>query len=180
MSHASCGFERLTNKGEIEMKKKVTREEVLKSIIKLINEHREDVVEEEASLGRLHIGVQTLMWMYDWLCEEYSHVHMERPLEEELRTLVLGDTLGKLADIAMSHIKGDGEYEDESAEPKDEATTKTVALAFLNPKDDCSPAAQYAPQKMTKAQFLEACAEFFDARGTHLNDFELMQVRINC
>lgn len=162
------------------MKKKVTREEVLESIIKLIKEHREEMVEEDARLGDLHLGFSTISWMFDWLKEEYSKVSMEMPLEEEMRSLLKGDTVGKLADIAMFHIKGDGEYEDESAEPKDEATTKTVALTFLNPKDDCSTTSHYAPQKMTKAQFLESCAEFFDARGTHCNDFELMQVRINC
>lgn len=111
------------------MKKKVTREQVLDSIIKLINAYREDVVEEEASLGRLHIGVQTLMWMYDWLCEEYSHVHMERPLEEELRSLTKSDTIGKLADIAMAHIRGKGEYEDGDQEMTTRAALEKLCSA---------------------------------------------------
>ena len=31
---------------------------------------------------------------------------------------------------------------------------------------------------MTKEEFLKHCADFFDARGTHFNDFEQMHVRI--
>lgn len=162
------------------MKKKVTRKEVLSSIIKLINEHREDVVEEEASLGRLHIGVQTLMWMYDWLCEEYSHVHMERPLEEELRTLVQGDSLGKLADIAMSHIKGNGEYEVEE-EKSNSTNDKVFDVAIHQIEKLNSPYGVNAlrgPEKMTKSEFLKLCEEFWNNRGTHYNDYEVMEIRL--
>ena len=161
------------------MKKKVTREEVLSSIIKLINEHREDVVEEDASLGRLHIGVQTLMWMYDWLCEEYSKVNMERPLEEELKTLVQGDTLGKLADIAMAHIRGDGEYE---VEEEPDSPDETVWNVFIQQKDkENSPEGVNAlrgPEEMTKAEFMKQCEKFWDNRGTHCDDFEVMYIRL--
>ena len=31
---------------------------------------------------------------------------------------------------------------------------------------------------MTRQEFLNHCAEFYDARGTHLNDFEMMHIRI--
>lgn len=152
------------------MKKKVTREEVLSSIIKLFNEHREDVVEEDTSLGRLHIGVQTLMWMYDWLCEEYSKVNMERPLEEELRTLVQGDTLGKLADIAMAHIKGNGEYEVED-EKSNSTNDKVFDVSIhhiekLNSPDGVD--AFRGPEKMTKSEFLRICEEFWNNRGNAL------------
>ena len=161
------------------MKKKVTREEVLYSIIKLINEHREDVVEEDASLGRLHIGVQTLMWMYDWLCEEYSKVNMERPLEEELRSLVQGDTLGKLADIAMAHIKGDGEYE---VEEKPDSPDEKVWNVWIRQIDKANSSegvnALRGPEKMTKEEFMKQCEEFWDNRGTHCDDYEIMSIRL--
>lgn len=162
------------------MKKRVTREEVLASIIKLINEYREDIVEEEASLGCLHIGVKTLMWMYDWLCEEYSKVNMERPLEEEIRTLVQGDTIGKLADIAMSHIKGDGEFEVEENEcdPKDEKVWNVFIQQIEKENSSEGVNALRGPEKMTKSEFLKLCEEFWDNRGTHYNDYEVMKIRL--
>lgn len=161
------------------MKKKVTREEVLSSIIKLINERREDVVEERASLGRLHIGVPTLMWMYDWLCEEYSKVNMERPIEEELRTLVQGDTLGKLADIAMAHIKGDGEYEvEEDTDSSDEKVWNVWIQKIEKANSSEGVNALRGHEKMTKTEFLRLCEEFWDNRGTHYNDYEIMSIRL--
>ena len=161
------------------MTKKVTRDKVLASIIKLINEYREDAVEEDASLGRLHIGVQTLMWMYGWLCEEYSKVNMERPSEEEIRELVQGDTIGKLADIAMSHIKGDGEYEveEEPASPDEKVWNVAIhQVAKENSSDGVN--ALRGPEKMTKSEFMKLCEEFWDNRGTHCDDFEVMSIRL--
>ena len=159
------------------MKHKVTREEILKSIIRLINEYREDSVEESARLGNLHIGIQTLTWMYDWLCEDYAKINMQRPSEEELKTLVKGDTIGKLADIAMSHIKGDGEYE-VAEEKEKEPTTKKVFIYTSNPSTQDGVAAMFGPDPMRRDEFLKKCGEFYDSRGTHCNDFEVMEVRI--
>ena len=47
------------------MKEKITREMVVRSIIGLINEHREGCVSEDSQLGRIHIGRSTVSWMYD-------------------------------------------------------------------------------------------------------------------
>lgn len=161
------------------MTKKVTREEVLSSIIKLINEHREEAVEENAWLGRLHIGIGTLTWMYDWLCEEYSKVNMERPSEDEIKQLLKSDTIGKLADIAMAHIKGDGEYE---VEEKSDSPDEKVWDVFIQQKDKENSSegvnSLRGPEKMTKAEFMKQCEEFWDNRGTYFNDFEVMYIRL--
>lgn len=158
------------------MKIKVTRKDVLASVIKLINEYREDSVEEYAHLGTLRISKQMISWLYDWLCEEYRKVGMTMPSEEELASLVQGDTIGKLADIAMNHIPGDGEYEEDDEKVDSQKSVKMVAIKYSS-RDGVS--AESAPQKMDRERFLKMCAEFFDARGTHFNDFEFMSVMCN-
>ena len=158
------------------MKSKVTREDVLASVIKLINEYREDSVEEGAHLGTLRISKQMIDWLYDWLCDEYRKVGMTKPSEDELEILVQGDTVGKLADIAMNHIPGDGEYEEDDEKVDSQESVKMVSIKYSS-RDGVS--AESAPQKMDRERFLKMCAEFFDARGTHFNDFEFMSVMCN-
>ena len=160
------------------VKKKVTREDVLKSIISLINEHRENIVEESACLGQLHISIPMLRWLFDWLKEEYSMVGMTIPDEDELSKLLKGDTIGKLADIAINHIQGDGEYEiqsEELGEYPHEEVKRSVAIRMSS--GACQ--SYFGPKDLTKEEFLKMCGEFFDARGTHVNDYEFMAVRLN-
>ena len=160
------------------MKKKVTRDDVLKSIIKLINEYREDCVEEDAYLGKLHIGPSMLVWLFDWLKEEYRMVKMTMPEESELSQLLKGDTIGKLADIAMNHIPGEGEYEiqrEDLGECPREDVKKSVSIKMSS--GECQ--SFFGPKNLTKEEFLKMCGEYFDARGSHLDDYEFMSVRIN-
>lgn len=163
------------------MKKKVTREEVLESIIELLNEYRAESVEEDAQLGRLHIGGQAIMWMYDWLSEKYSKVNMTIPSQSEVAHLVMGDTIGKLADIAMKHIPGDGTYEvSDKEEKKDTAKeTKQVAIFKETREESGNGVQSISPiEELTKEEFLARCAEFYDARGTHIDDYEVMIIRM--
>lgn len=163
------------------MKKKVTREEVLESIIELLNEYRAESVEEDAQLGRLHIGGQAIMWMYDWLAEKYSKVNMTIPSQSEVAHLVMGDTIGKLADIAMKHIPGDGTYEvSDKVETKDTAkVTKQVAIFKETREESGNGVQSISPiEELTKEEFLVRCAEFYDARGTHIDDYEVMIIRM--
>ena len=157
------------------MKERITREMVVSSIIRLINEHREGCVGEDAQLGRIHIGCSTVSWMYDWLKEEYDWAEMKMPTEDEIRSLRKGDTVGKLADIAMRHCNADAEREVD--DPHDGKLTKTVEISMASPDDGigshCDPVA------MTREEFLKVCGEFYDNRGTHCGDFEVMQVRIS-
>ena len=157
------------------MKEKLTREMVVRSIIRLINEHREGCVGEDAQLGRIHIGCSTVSWMYDWLKEEYDWAGMTMPSDDEIKALWQGDTVGKLADIAMSHCNADAEHEVE--DPHEGKSTKTVEISMSSPKDGIG--AHSDPVAMTREEFLKACGEFYDNRGTHCDDFEVMQVRIS-
>ena len=157
------------------MKEKLTREMVVRSIIGLINEHREGCVSEDAKLGRIHIGCSTVSWMYDWLKEEYDWAEMKMPTEDEILALRQEDTIGKLADIAMSHCKADAEREVE--DPHEGKSTKTVEISMASPDDGIG--SHRDPVAMTREEFLEACGEFYDNRGTHCDDFEVMQVRIS-
>ena len=159
------------------MKKKVTRDDVLKSIIKLINEYREDCVEEDAYLGKLHIGPSMLVWLFDWLKEEYRMVKMTMPEESELTHLLQRDTIGTLANIAMKHIPGDGEYEvQEEGKKQDDSVRKQVMIQLSS--DDIG-GSLFGPKNLTKEEFLKHCGDYFDARGTHINDYEFLSVRIN-
>lgn len=88
------------------MKKKITREEVLNSIIAIFIDWNHKGIDENSTIEELHMDIQGVRWMYDWLCDEYSKVNMEYPGEEEIRKLNKGDTIGKLADVAMAHMKG--------------------------------------------------------------------------
>lgn len=162
------------------MKQKVTRDKVLNSIIKFIDEYLSDCVDEDASLGRLNIGLQTVEWMYDWLAEEYSGAKMTRPSKEELKELLNGDTIGKLADIAMKHVEEGVEYDDGEPDPKSEGTTmKTVAFHFTEEQSEGGTvSSDMPPKEMTREEFLKVCSEFYDNRGTHINDFPLMYVKI--
>ena len=160
------------------MKKKVTRDDVLKSIIKLINEYREACVEEDAYLGKLHIGSSMLVWLFDWLKEEYSIVNMTMPEEIELTKLSTGDTIGTLADIAMKHIPEEGVYEIQSEELGDDQT-EDVKKSVLIKMYSGELQSFFGPKNLTKEEFLKMCGEFFDARGSHLDDYEFMAVRIN-
>lgn len=156
-------------------KEKLTRAMVVDSIIKLINEHREECVSENAQLGRIHLGLNTVSWMYDWLKEEYGWAGMTMPTEEEIKALLQGDTIGKLADIAMQHCNADAEHEVE--DPHEGKVLKTVEIAMSNPSDRvCS---RSDPEEMTREEFLEACGEFYDNRGTHCDDYEVLQVKVN-
>lgn len=157
------------------MKEKLTREMVVSSIIRLINEHREGCVGEDAQLGRIHIGCSTVSWMYDWLKEEYDWAGMKIPTEAEIKSLRQGDTVGKLAEIAMRHCNADAEREVE--DPHEGKLTKTVEISMASPKDGIG--AHRDPVAMTREEFLKACGEFYDNRGTHCDDFEVMQVKIS-
>ena len=157
------------------MKEKLTREMVVRSIIGLINEHREGCVSEDAQLGRIHIGCSTVSWMYDWLKEEYDWAGMKMPTEDEIKSLRQKDTVGKLADIAMRHCNVDAERE--VGDPHEGKVTKTVEISMASPKDGIG--AHRNPVDMTREEFLEACGEFYDNRGTHCDDFEVMQVKIS-
>ena len=158
------------------MKKKVTRDDVLKSIIKLINEYREDCVEEDAYLGKLHIGPSMLVWLFDWLKEEYRMVEMTMPEECELTHLLQRDTIGTLADIAMKHIPGDGEYDVEESKCDKTGGTRKV-VAFIKSNKDIE--SYHDPELLTKEEFLKKCEDFFEARGTNIEDFEFMSIQIN-
>ena len=158
------------------MKKKVTRDDVLKSIIKLINEYREDCVEEGAYLGKLHIGTSMLVWLFDWLKEEYRMVKMTMPEECELTHLLQRDTIGTLADIAMKHIPGGGEYDVEDGRVE-KMESKRKIVAFIKSNKDVESYSN--PELLTKEEFLKKCEDFFDARGTNVDDFEFMSIQIN-
>lgn len=162
------------------MKQKVTREKVLKSIISLIVEHRSECVEEDAQLGRLHIGLQTVEWMYDWLAEEYKDAKMTKPSKDELKELLQGDTIGKLADIAMKHVEDGAEYDDGEEDQENSGNVrKTVSFVFQNQdKGGGCVSSISEPSAMTRDEFIKKCGEFYDARGTHVNDFELMFVKV--
>ena len=157
------------------MKEKITREMVVKSIIGLINEHREECVSEDARLGRIHIGYNTISWMYDWLKEEYSWAGMEMPSDDEIKALRQGDTVGKLADIAMQHCNAEAEHEIE--DPHAGKATKIVEISMTSP--DYIVRSYRDAVAMTREEFLEACGDFYDNRGTHCNDFEMLQVKIS-
>lgn len=59
-------------------------------------------------------------------------------------------------------------------------TTKTVSFHLQNRyKDGSGTDAFVRAAEMTKKEFLKKCAAFYDARGTMLDDFEFMTVRIN-
>ena len=157
------------------MKEKITREMVVRSIIGLINEHREECVSEDAQLGRINIGYNTISWMYDWLKEEYAWAGMTMPSDDEIKALLQGDTIGKLADLAMKHCNAEAEHEIE--DPHAGKVTKTVEIAMSNPSDRvCSHS---DPEEMTREEFLKACGEFYDNCGTHCDDYEVLQVKIN-
>ena len=34
------------------------------------------------------------------------------------------------------------------------------------------------PEEMTKAEFMKQCEEFWDNRGSHCDDFEIMNIRL--
>ena len=157
------------------MKEKITREMVVKSIIGLINEHREECVSEDAQLGRIHIGYNTISWMYDWLKEEYGWAGMTMPSDDEIKALLQGDTIGKLADIAMQHCNAEAEHEIEG--PHSGKPTKIVEISMASPDDGVGSCRDAVA--MTREEFLKACGEFYDNRGTHCNDYELMQVKIS-
>lgn len=55
--------------------------------------------------------------------------------------------------------------------------TKTVTLVWANPES--GDTARLAPKEMTREEFLQECGEFYDNRGTHCDDFEVMQARIS-
>lgn len=162
------------------MKQKVTKDKVLESIIKLINEYREDCVEPDASLGRLHIGPTMLNWMFDWLHAEYKDAKMTVPTEDEIAKLVQGDTIETLADIAMKHVEEGAEYDDGEPDPHAEgAVMKTVAFHFTEEKsENGTVSSSREPKEMTREEFLKVCGEFYDNRGTHIDDFPLMVVKI--
>ncbi len=142
------------------MKKEVTRDDVLKSIIKLINEYREDCVEEDAYLGKLHIGPSMLVWLFDWLKEEYRMVKMTMPEECELTHLLQRDTIGTLADIAMKHIPGGGEYDvQEEGRKQDDSVRKQVMIQMSS--DDIG-GSLFGPKNLTKEEFLKHCGDYFD------------------
>lgn len=157
------------------MKEKITREMVVRSIIGRINEHREECVSEDAQLGRIHIGYNTISWMYDWLKEEYGWAGMTMPSDDEIKALLQGDTIGKLADLAMQHCNAEAEHEID--DPHAGKVTKTVEIAMSNPSE--SMCSYRDPEEMTRDAFLKACGEFYDNRGTHCDDYEVLQVRIN-
>ena len=157
------------------MKEKITREMVVKSIIGRINEHREECVSEDARLGRIHIGYNTISWMYGWLKEEYGWAGMTMPSDDEIKALLQGDTIGKLADIAMQHCNAEAEHEIE--DPHAGKATKIVEILMASPDDGVGSSRDAVA--MTREEFLEACGEFYDNRGTHCNDFEMMQVKIS-
>ena len=157
------------------MKEKLTREMVVRSIIGLINEHREGCVSEDAQLGRIHITYSTVSWMYGWLKAEYDWAGMKMPTEDEIQALHQGDTIGKLADIAMRHCRANAEREVE--DPHEGKLTKTVEISMASPDDGI--ASHRDPAAMTREEFLKACGEFYDNRGTHCDDFEVMQAKIS-
>ena len=164
------------------MKKKVTREEVLESIIELLNEYGIEGVEEKTQLGDARISIQCVTWMYDWLAEEYAKVKMARPSQEIIKVLLNCDTIGTLADIAMQHISGDGTYEVSDKEEKKDTSkvTKQVAI-FKETRDELGNGGiqSVSPiEELTKEEFLARCAEFYDARGTHIDDYEVMTIRM--
>ena len=164
------------------MKKKVTREEVLESIIELLNEYGIEGVEEKTQLGDA-ISIECLVWMYDWLAEEYANkVKMARPSRDIIKRLFKKyDTIGKLADIAMQHIPGDGTYEvSDKVETKDTAkVTKQVAIFKETREESGNGVQSISPiEELTKEEFLVRCAEFYDARGTHIDDYEVMTIRL--
>lgn len=148
---------------------------VVSSIIRLINEHREGCVGEDTQLGRIHIGCSTVSWMYDWLKDEYDWAGMKIPPEDEIKSLRQGDTVGKLAEIAMRHCNADAEREVE--DPHEGKLTKTVEISMASPEDGIG--AHRDPVAMTREEFLKACGEFYDNCGTHCDDFEVMQVKIS-
>lgn len=57
-----------------------------------------------------------------------------------------------------------------------EKSQKIVCLSYSNDHGDEAVA---PPKPMTRQEFLRHCGEFFDARGTHFNDFETLKATIN-
>ena len=161
------------------MQRKITRDDLLAEIIKLVCEYRSEI-EEDTTLGQIHAGVQTVSWVFDWLKEKFPCI---APLEEsKIKTLIKGTTMGDLANLAMTLIPEGATFEDKSGEEdtKDEGEKKTVDIYCCDSDKSGEPgvSSSIEDSPMTKEEFLKHCADFFDARGTHFNDFEQMHVRI--
>ena len=156
------------------MTEKITRDKIVKAIIRRINEYREDLVTEDARLGVIGAGPGMVSWVYDWLREEYDWAGMTMPDADEIKRLLKGDTVGRLADIAMAHCRKDAERE-----VKDQnggAETKNVEVYMCNESENVGSLMR--PKEMTRDEFLAVCGKFYDNRGTHFNDFERLSVRM--
>ena len=55
--------------------------------------------------------------------------------------------------------------------------TKIVEISMASPDDGIG--SHRDAVAMTRKEFLKACGEFYDNRGTHCDDFEVMQVKIS-
>lgn len=161
------------------MQRKITRDDLLAEIIKLVCEYRTEI-EEDTTLGQIHAGVQTVSWVFDWLKEKFPCI---APLpEDKIRALIKGTTMGDLANLAMTLIPEGATFEDKSGEEntKGEGEKKTVAIYCCDSNKSGEPGVSSSIEDslMSKEEFLKHCADFFDARGTHFNDFEQMHIRI--
>lgn len=162
------------------MQRKITRDDLLEEIIRLVCEYRTEI-EESTTLGEIHAGVQTVSWVFDWLKEKFPSI--ETLKEDKVRSLIKGTTMGDLADLAMTLIPEGATFEYKTGEepPKDEEQKKTVAICCCDSDEAGRPSGVSSfieARPMTKNEFLKHCADFYDARGTHFNDFEYMHIRI--
>ena len=55
---------------------------------------------------------------------------------------------------------------------------KADIIESLNNEDEFAVHTPCGVFKMTKAEFMKQCEEFWDNRGTHCDDFEIMSIRL--
>ena len=157
------------------MKRKVTRDDLENEIVRLAIEYRSEV-DRNSTLGELHFGINTVEWIFDWMKEKFPEIKdIERTTIEHL---IKGTTLSDLANIAMTLLPEGATFDDgvpETDASKEEAK-KVVGVYWC---EEGGPTAQAPDKSMTKKEFLDMCAEYFDNRGSHFNDFAEMHIRID-
>lgn len=157
------------------MKRKVTREYLENEIVRLAIEYRSEV-DRNSTLGELHFGINTVEWIFDWLKEKFPEINdIERTTIEHL---IKGTTLSDLANIAMTLLPEGATFDDGTPEEesKKDEPKKAVGVYFCA---EGGVSSQMPDKAMTKKEFLDMCAEYFDNRGSHFNDFSEMHIRID-
>lgn len=162
------------------MERKITKKDVVDEIIKFVIEWRTDDIDEDTTLGEIHGTLNMIDWMFEHLRSKFPQL---KEFGDEKKQLKKGDTMEDLAEIAMKLLPEDATIEvdenDADHEPPEEEV-KNVEFYFCS-KDtdgDGRVSSMIKPKLMSKKEFLDRCAEFYENRGTHFNDFEQMHVRM--